>query len=71
MDWSKLFHSFDFRDKMGKYELDFESDPQDFRNPETHVVDLTTINRPIHTASPEYRRSLRVGNCVVLKLEYG
>ena len=53
---------------MGKYELDFESDPKDFRNPETQVVDLTTINRPIHTASPEYRRSLRVGNSVALIL---
>jgi hypothetical protein len=36
------------------------SDPHDIRNPETPVIDLTSINRPIYTASPEYRRSLRV-----------
>ena len=53
-----------FRDKTGKFELDFDSDPLDLLNPETPVVDLTSINRPIYAALPKYRKSLRV-NCVV------
>ena len=47
---------------MGKFELDFDSDPLDFRNPETAMVDLTSINRPIYAAQPLYRKSLRVNS---------
>ncbi|KAL4232694.1 MORC CW-type zinc finger [Mactra antiquata] len=56
------------RDETGKLELDFSSDSQDIRNSETPVIDLTTINRPIYSKSPEYRRSLRE-YCSILYLK--
>ncbi|KAK3594491.1 hypothetical protein CHS0354_030011 [Potamilus streckersoni] len=51
-----------------KLELDFTSDPFDIRNPETHIIDLTSINRPIIQYQPEYRRSLRE-YCSILYLK--
>ncbi|XP_045196926.2 MORC family CW-type zinc finger protein 3-like [Mercenaria mercenaria] len=56
------------QDNTENLELDFVSDPHDIRNPETPVIDLTSINRPIYTASPEYRRSLRE-YCSILYLK--
>ena len=53
-----IFHS--WRGNDGKLELDFESDPVDIRNPESHEFDYSSINRPLSQYSPEYRRSLRV-----------
>ncbi|WAR07687.1 MORC3-like protein [Mya arenaria] len=47
------------QDRSGNLELDFSSDKNDIRNPETPLIDLTTINRPVYNESPEYRRSLR------------
>lgn len=43
----------------GNLELDFVSDPTDIRNPESHLKDYSTINRPVREYTPEYCRSLR------------
>ncbi|CAE1304793.1 MORC [Acanthosepion pharaonis] len=56
------------RGNDGKLELDFESDPVDIRNPESHEFDYSSINRPLSQYSPEYRRSLReYGSILFLK----
>ncbi|XP_052243720.1 MORC family CW-type zinc finger protein 3-like isoform X12 [Dreissena polymorpha] len=56
------------KDISENLELDFSSDAHDIRNPETPLIDLTTINRPVVHASPEYRRSLRE-YCSILYLK--
>ncbi|XP_052810940.1 MORC family CW-type zinc finger protein 3-like [Mya arenaria] len=56
------------KDRSGNLELDFSSDKNDIRNPETPLIDLTTINRPVYNESPEYRRSLR-DYCSILYLK--
>ncbi|WAR07661.1 MORC3-like protein [Mya arenaria] len=56
------------QDRFGNLELDFSSDKNDIRNPETPLRDLTTINRPVYNDSPEYRRSLRQ-YCSILYLK--
>ncbi|XP_052810942.1 MORC family CW-type zinc finger protein 3-like isoform X2 [Mya arenaria] len=56
------------KDRFGNLELDFSSDKNDIRNPETPLRDLTTINRPVYNDSPEYRRSLRQ-YCSILYLK--
>lgn len=43
----------------GSLELDFDSDPKDIRNPETHVMDFSTINRIQVESKPKYKVSLR------------
>ncbi|XP_061176221.1 MORC family CW-type zinc finger protein 3-like [Saccostrea echinata] len=52
----------------GNLELDFLSDPLDIRNPESHLIDYSTINRTIHDKSPEYKVSLRA-YCSILYLK--
>ncbi|XP_056014445.1 MORC family CW-type zinc finger protein 3-like isoform X3 [Ostrea edulis] len=52
----------------GNLELDFLSDPLDIRNPESHLIDYSTINRTIHDKSPEYKVSLRE-YCSILYLK--
>ncbi|KAL3883240.1 hypothetical protein ACJMK2_029523 [Sinanodonta woodiana] len=49
-------------------ELDFASDPYDIRNPETSIIDLTSIERPTTACQHEYRRSLRE-YCSILYLK--
>ncbi|KAK3594490.1 hypothetical protein CHS0354_030010 [Potamilus streckersoni] len=49
-------------------ELDFTSDRFDIRNPETSIIDLTSIDRPTIPCQPEYRRSLRE-YCSILYLK--
>nr|XP_022292536.1 MORC family CW-type zinc finger protein 3-like isoform X1 [Crassostrea virginica] len=49
-------------------ELDFLSDRLDIRNPETHLIDYSTINRAVHDKSPEYKVSLRE-YCSILYLK--
>lgn len=53
-----------FRTANGNLELDFESDPADIRNPDTHVKDYSTIHRMQSESKPKYRVSLRV--CISL-----
>lgn len=53
-----------FRTANGNLELDFNSDPADIRNPDTHVMDYSTINRMQSESKPKYRVSLRV--CISL-----
>uniref|UniRef100_K1R717 MORC family CW-type zinc finger protein 3 n=1 Tax=Magallana gigas TaxID=29159 RepID=K1R717_MAGGI len=52
----------------GNLELDFLSDPLDIRNPESHLIDYSTINRTVHEKSPEYKVSLRE-YCSILYLK--
>ncbi|XP_056007396.1 uncharacterized protein LOC125665437 isoform X2 [Ostrea edulis] len=49
-------------------ELDFDSAPLDIRNPESHLIDYTTIDRIINDKSPEYKVSLRE-YCSILYLK--
>ncbi|XP_052243709.1 MORC family CW-type zinc finger protein 3-like isoform X8 [Dreissena polymorpha] len=56
------------KDKSGKTELDFSSDPIDIRNPETALNEKTLIDRPVIDDCPEYRKSLRE-YCSILYLK--
>ncbi|XP_052243721.1 MORC family CW-type zinc finger protein 3-like [Dreissena polymorpha] len=56
------------KDKSGKTELDFSSDPIDIRNPETALSEKTPIDRPVIDVCPEYRKSLRE-YCSILYLK--
>ncbi|XP_069126147.1 MORC family CW-type zinc finger protein 3-like [Argopecten irradians] len=49
-------------------ELDFSSDPSDIRNPETHMMDFSTINRATTDHIPAYMVSLRE-YCSILYLK--
>ncbi|CAG2248134.1 MORC [Mytilus edulis] len=52
----------------GNLELDFDSDPLDIRNPDTHVKDYSTINRIQAESKPRYKVSLR-DYCSILYLK--
>jgi len=49
-----------YRRGNASLELDFGSDPTDIRNPETHTMDYSTINRAVHEQTSAYMTSLRV-----------
>ena len=48
------------RDKTGMLELDFESDPEDIRNSNTHDDEVKKSSQP-QSEVFDYRQSLRVG----------